>query len=1020
MSDKFVPISMKQLCEWIFKEYREYGSIFGIPEELFFKPKENDTFKTSIYGTVLETPFGVAAGPHTQMAQNIISAWLCGARFIELKTVQTLDELDVSKPCIDMLDAGYNVEWSQELKLKQSFEEYLRAWVLIHALHHMFDFPGNSPGTIFNLSVGYNLEGILNENVQNFLNHMNNAGALLDEYIAVVGDFYPEIQTINIPSCLSNNITLSTMHGCPPEEIGKIAAYLIEERGYNTNIKLNPTLLGDAELRDILNSKLGYKDITVPDIAFGHDLKYKDAVPMLKMLQVKADNKGVTFGVKLSNTLEVENSRNVFKESEKMMYMSGRPLHAITVNLAEKLSEEFDGKLLMSFAGGADCFNVAELIKCGMKTITVSSDILRPGSYTRILQYIKNLRNSMQDCNSSSIDEYIMLCADCSNSADAAMKNLNEYRRDVLSDPKNLRDTYLRINTKTNRSLGFFDCIKAPCMDTCPINQNVPEYLRLTAEGKIFNAAEVIRKDNALASILGRACNHECEVKCTRTHYDEPLAIRELKRFIIDSSEYEANEKASLKTEVKVGIIGAGPAGLSAAYFLIQNGCSVNIYEAGNKPAGMVSGTIPGYRAGVETIKKDIDILENYGVEFKYNCRVGCDTSFETVQNENDFIIIGVGAQLGVMPGIPGENIAGVIDGIDFLRGVKENREFKLGADIGVIGGGDVAIDCARSANRLSDGSVFVIYRRIKDEMPAHKEEIDELFSEQIKVFELVAPVRVIADSGRIKELECVKMELGAPDASGRRRPIEIKNSEFRIKLDSLIMAIGQKPDFSFLDGLPVKYNKKGYLEVDSDTMGTGVKNIYAVGDAVGYGPETIVKAAGDGKKAAADILRILDGELVDNDSLDNSIDRKEFIIKRAKREFRVDIPELPLNKRNSFEEVIQTLNSESAVKEAERCLQCDKYCGTCVSVCPNKALFSYEIKPCSVFIPSINGEPDKFEVKEKYQVGVFTGFCNECGNCETFCPTSGKPYADKVRLYNDQEEFAQESDNAFMILKRQ
>ena len=230
----------------------------------------------------LETPFGVAAGPHTQMAQNIIASWLVGARLIELKTIQTLDELDVNKPCIDVQDEGYNVEWSQELKVHQSFDEYLRAWVLIHALHRALGFPGERPGMVFNMSVGYNLEGMLKPNVQWYFDAMADASAYLPAYVEIVARHYPAVREVEIPARLSDTITLSTMHGCPPDEIERISLYLIEERGLHTSVKCNPTLLGAEQVRGIVNDDLGFADVPIPDAAFGHDLKWADAVPMFR------------------------------------------------------------------------------------------------------------------------------------------------------------------------------------------------------------------------------------------------------------------------------------------------------------------------------------------------------------------------------------------------------------------------------------------------------------------------------------------------------------------------------------------------------------------------------------------------------------------------------------------------------------------------------------------------------------------------------------------------------------------
>jgi putative selenate reductase len=223
MSDLFRPIDVEQLAHWIFSELETRDSAFGIPRQYFFRPDPQATYRTRVFGQPLDTPFGPAAGPHSQMAQNIIAAWLCGARYIELKTVQTLDELNVSKPCIDMEDEGYNVEWSQELKVHESFEEYLRAWVLIHALHRKLGFPGNAPAVVFNLSVGYDLEGIQQPNMQWFLDQVSDCSGRKQEIIDEVARFCPEVHDIEVPNRISNNVTLSTMHGCPPGEIERSA-----------------------------------------------------------------------------------------------------------------------------------------------------------------------------------------------------------------------------------------------------------------------------------------------------------------------------------------------------------------------------------------------------------------------------------------------------------------------------------------------------------------------------------------------------------------------------------------------------------------------------------------------------------------------------------------------------------------------------------------------------------------------------------------------------------------------------
>ena len=416
MSELFRPISIEQLASWLFAELESRNTIFGIPRQHFFVPRTDAVYRTSAFGHPLDTPFGPAAGPHSQMAQNIITAWLCGARYIELKTVQTLDVLDVSKPCIDMEDEGYNVEWSQELKVYQSFDEYLRAWVLIHALHHKLGFPGPSPAVVFNLSVGYNLEGLLKPNMQWFLDQMHDCSDHKQAMIEQVALSYPQVRDLEIPDCISDNVTLSTMHGCPPDEIESISSYLLRERHLHTFVKCNPTLLGPERVRKLLNDDLKFTDVIVPDIAFEHDLKYSAAVPMLGNLRSIASECELEFGVKLSNTLEVKNVRPVFDSTEEMSYLSGRPLHAITVNLARRLAQEFEGDLPMSFSAGASCFNAPDLLAAGMQTITICSDLLKTGGYLRLLDYIAHVDTSIRKAGAAGIGEYVLKSANSTGS----------------------------------------------------------------------------------------------------------------------------------------------------------------------------------------------------------------------------------------------------------------------------------------------------------------------------------------------------------------------------------------------------------------------------------------------------------------------------------------------------------------------------------------------------------------------------------------------------------------------------
>jgi putative selenate reductase len=620
-------LTSDQLFRWVFLELDSRDSIFGIPRRHFFVPSERDLFKTAVFGKPLETPFGPAAGPHSQMAQNLVAAWLCGARYLELKTVQTLDELDVSKPCIDMEDEGYNVEWSQELKVHQSFEEYLRAWVLIHALHHRLGFPGELPGMVFNLSVGYDLAGIQSANMQWFLDQATDCSEYKQAMVDQVARFYPAVSGLEIPDRISDNVTLSTMHGCPPEEIGGICRYLMRERGLHTYVKCNPTLLGPDRVRRILNEDLGFSDVVVPDSAFSHDLKYGDAIPLLTELRETAADCGREFGVKLSNTLEVENFRTVFDGKEQMMYLSGRPLHAITVRLAAELAEQFSGTLPMSFSAGADCFNAADLLASGMQTITVCSDLLKTGSYLRLLQYCENAGRAIRGTGAGDIDEFIRQKAGTENAQESALNNLRGYAEGVCREFRLHKSAFLTSRTKTRRKLGLFDCIKAPCTDSCAVNQKVPQYMHAVREGHYDEALKLTRADNPIPVLLARTCDHLCEPACVRTHLDEPLAIRHVKRFIMEHEQPARITAPTSPTNMKVAIIGAGPGGLAAASELAKASVAVEIFEQHAYAGGMVGGAIPEYRLTTGVIDQDLAVLESSGVKFQFSRAAGKDYS---------------------------------------------------------------------------------------------------------------------------------------------------------------------------------------------------------------------------------------------------------------------------------------------------------------------------------------------------------------------------------------------------------
>ncbi|MDK2978915.1 MAG: putative selenate reductase, partial [Bacteroidales bacterium] len=823
MANHFSPITIKHLLQIILNEYESEKSIFGIPEELFFNPVENSQFQTSQFNQQINTPIGVAAGPHTQMAQNIVAAWLMGARYIELKTIQTLDELDIAKPCIDMQDEGYNCEWSQELKIKESFHEYLNAWIIIHILNHKFGWKSDMD-TIFNMSVGYNMEGILKDNVQWFFKKMNNCSYELDEKKDQLKSIYPAIDAIKIPSQLSNNITLSTMHGCPANEIEEIASYLLTEKKLHTFVKLNPTLLGAKELRAILNEKLKFKSV-IPDIAFEHDLKYDDAVKIIQSLTNTAQQEKLTFGLKLTNTLETKNFKSVFADDVEMMYMSGRALHPVSIHVAQKLQNQFSGTLQLSFSGGAHAFNVSEVLSCGFKTVTVSTDLLKPGGYMRLKQYFDEL----DSINLHSITK------------ETALKNLNHYADKVLESDFYQRKTIHEPSIKTERPLSYFDCISAPCKDSCATRQDIPDYMYYTANEQFDKAYEVILKTNPFPSITGMVCDHLCQNKCTRINYDDALLIREVKRFI--SEQDEIKQSPIPNNGIKAGIIGAGPSGLSCAYYLALAGFSVEVFDAHSKAGGMVQYAIPGFRLTDEAIEKDFKRVTDLGVKIHYNTKIDA-TKFNQLKEQYNYIYIAVGAQRSTPFQLEGIESEGVLDSLHFLMQAKNGKKTGIGQNVVIIGGGNTAMDSARTAFRLvgKNGKVTIVYRRTINEMPADQGEIKAVIDEGMDIIELTGPESVIKENGKVKALLCSKMELKEADDSGRPKPVKIKNSEFEIPCDTIIPAVGQSLDIGFVDEKLVQSKPENYQ--------TQFNNVFIGGDAL-RGGATAIKAIGDGRKIA-------------------------------------------------------------------------------------------------------------------------------------------------------------------------
>ncbi len=1013
MSDLMRTQSFDVLLDWILEEFRHKESIFGIPRSLFYVPRKDSPYAIAdLYGQYVATPIGPAAGPHTQLTPNIVCAWLCGGRFIELKTVQIMDELEIPRPCIDMEDEGYNVEWSQELKLDQSVNEYVKAWVLIHILHRLLGFEQVPLGTVFNMSVGYNLDGIQSAPMQRFMDRMVDASEQLGQIQATLRARFPQFADLEIPPRLTNSVTLSTMHGCPPDEIERIARYLLEERGLHTTVKLNPTLLGKERVLQILHDDLGFSEIQIPDSVFEHDLQYERAVQLIKTLKQVASKCDLAFGVKLSNTLAMANHKGDLPGGE--MYMSGRALYPITINLFHRLAQEFNGELNVSYSAGADALNVTTILSAGAWPVTAVTDLLKPGGYAKMLQYLENLEQAMRGRGVTSLEEL----------AQDKLANLERAASEALHDPLYRKDYHPWGLPKVESGLGLFDCITAPCTEQCPVCQDVPEYAWLIAQGEFDRALQAVLVRNPLPAVTGYVCTHLCQTRCTRNNYDEPVAIRALKRFAAEKG--HAAVPAKEQNGRKVAVIGAGPSGLAAAYFLALNGVQVAVYEAHDQPGGMLR-IAPDFRLPMAIVQQDVDRITAMGVRINLNHPITTPPE-ELLKAGFDAVYVACGFPKDAHLDIEGLEAPGVFAALDLLERTAQGEKLNLGSKVLVVGGGNTAIDAARTACRITGSSVTVVYRRTEHEMPATEEEKEALFAEGNTLLELASPTKVILRDGRVAALQCVRNRLGEAGPDGRREPIRIEGSEFEIEADSVILAIGQRPDIAFLTGSAVSLRESGAIAVDSQTGRAGTEGVYAGGDAV-QGPATVIQACSDGLRAAKAICAALGMpfELLQfRPAVLSEADIAQVKRARARKEAQHKPEMLPAAQRDGFDLVEQTLTGAFARREAARCLQCSTLCDKCVEVCPNRANYTYFVSPADVMLPQlscqgselvVNGET-AFRVEQLRQIIHVDDFCNECGNCATFCVHRGRPYLEKPRLFLNENDFQSADENAFYIEK--
>lgn len=991
MADLMRPIPFGELLTRIMGEFRNHDSIFSIDKAQFYKDDRKNT--VNVFSQSCTTPMGPAAGPHTQLSQNIVASYLVGARFIELKTVQIMDHLEIAKPCIDARDEGYNVEWSTEYTLEKAYDEYLKAWIVLHMIESAMEGKVvEKPSFIFNMSCGYNLEGIKQEKMQIFIDSMIDAGkkplfdeyineakALLDDGILEGSDWEGREECVRktldkISRNICPSVTVSTMHGCPPKEIEAICSYLLTEKKLDTFVKLNPTLLGYDTVRKVLDD-LGFNYVVLKRESFEHDLQLSDAKAMLHRLVELAGKEGRKFGVKLTNTLGNVNPQDVLPGDER--YGSGRILLPLSTRVALILSEEFNGTLPISYSGGVSALSVKELFEIGIHPITLATDMLHPGGYAKMKQLCEICKEAPEAWKKETID----------------VSRLRKFVEEV-SSPKGIAGKEFRgtNSSKVGTPLSLFDCYVAPCVEACPIHQPIPEYVALAGEGRLAEALSLIYTSNALPNITGWICDHQCQNHCTRMDYEGPVQIREVKRIAAEKGfdEFKASmwEKPDEPADVKAAVIGAGPAGLAAAYFLALAGFDTSVFEKEKNAGGVVANIIPEFRIPLEAVEKDVQFIKDNGVKFNF----GTEKTIKELRDEGfEYIFVGVGATASNDPHVSGNGPRE--SAISFLLRSKNGEKIDLGKNVVVVGGGNTAMDAARMAIRTQGvESVTVVYRRSQSEMPADREEYEMALSDGVKFLFLSNPSDVTDGIMNLK-----KMVLGEKDASGRRKPVE-SGETFTLDCSYMISAIGEKADQNVLDAIGVGEEGKVYIIGDTKT-----------------GPSTVVRCIASAQSAVDDAIDKVYEDILSQDDDEKECDcegectcssQEEEVIEEDE-----DIDEIRSEEDDFFASIREKKSSVllSASKtskdflktEAKRCLECSYYCNKCTEVCPNRANVMLDMRDTGLF-------------DDPFQILHLDAYCNECGNCAAFCPHDGGPYLKKFTLFSRPDDFENSTNSGF------
>lgn len=960
MIDTLRPLAFDHLIRWIMSEQKKSGSIFGVRDFYQANP-----FKTLDFtDEKLETPFGPASGPHTQFAQSIIAAYVAGCRFFELRTVCPR-EIN-QDPEIAAGSEGYNVEGAVNLSLDEVFEEFVKAWIAVKVLAVEFSM-GGIDGMIFNISAGYTYDDFRSPQMREFFGNIRDASnsPVFNECIDYLKKNINMFERLTLEDIddispqISTAVSVVTAIDCPLKEIENIAKFIIYDCGMSTAIRLNATLLGYEYCRSTLDS-MGYYDIEISRETIDKSIKYYDMVPLINKLMGIANKEGKLFGVKLTGAFPVVDKG----DRSRSLKLSGKALFPLSVALAAKLSDDFEGRLKIAFSGGADANNVEEIFEAGIWPITMNTTILKPGGFNRFKQFSYTFNEwSYNDCHGTRTGLLRRI-------AERVRQN-NHYTKPVKSD----------IQTKRNTKIPLTNCFIAPCVEGCPIKLDITTSLSHVEDERYAEALRVILDKDPLPFTTGSICTHECMSNCTRIFYEKSVKIREANLIAAQNGFDEVIEELLPKQPVgrrlNIAIVGGGPAGMSCAYFLAREGHKVTIYCHKPGLGGVVRYLIPDFRLPSDRVDKDAELIRRMKVEVRTDIHINRLSELDGF----DKIVLALGAPVVRNLDIPGTD---VITANSFLEDYKKRRgRMEPGRNVAVIGGNNTAVDAARALKRIKGvDNVYIVYRRNRRYMKANDEELETALSEGIELMELLNPFEY--DDGSLK---CHTTMLGEKDENGRRIPIDTEEV-MSIPADTVIAAVGVRVDTEFYKKNGIEMYSNGLPVLNPETNETNIPNVFIAGDAC-RGASSVVDAIADARKVADAILREFKDMVVDEGN--------DYRPLRSRNMDSVYMnPGGYRGGRKGNDKRLSGLYAKKGIlrephyrNDGGRCLDCSKLCENCVDVCPNRA--NVEIK--------VPGNPMP-------QIIHLDRLCNECGNCDTFCPYEGAPYKEKFTLYDTLEDF--------------